>query len=528
MASIDINPIPYEKPTISEVTGSEKLLAINQNGIQTTIKVDKILDKVDKTIVDKINDKIQDSILEAPKVTWDTNSNMNDFKTPGVYSIYGERTRQDDNLPILNASSGHSIAARLTVVASTLQPANTEICVTQFLQLSNRVGGEGATYVRTYNENNNGMNGWSPWQKQMGMVETLINSNDATVGQEIFSSTAQKIGDGLNSMIDNGMYSGIYIDNLTYTGTQSLYYLSAQPTFVETFVLVVINDYAATGKLGMQRHITQLKYAVDAITGQSTVKKRVGTGNETISWSDWENINNIAIEEGEKRALRRLFIAAGAAYNDTDSIKEVNLEYDRDFGGTKVQHLPNHYRLNSLGDITEEEMIEIYNLGRFTKTEYSPLAYLTKVRTNLGRRGQANASGGETPYMAYSSNSLVTINLCTSEQYEGTFLTSGNAFSGCTNLRAIYGRLTFNAALTTAFTGCTALERVKIYNLKVNMLLNESPLISKRSVLYMIQNAAPTSAITITLHTDAYARLADDADIIAALEAQPLITIVSA
>lgn len=231
------------------------------------------------------------TLSEATKVTWDANSNMNDFKTAGLYDIYGERTRQDDNLPILNASSGHSIAARLTVVASTLQPANNEICVTQFLQLSNRIGGEGATYVRTYNENNNGMNGWSAWQKQMGMVETLINSNDATVGQEIFTDgSADKIGNGINGMTDNGMYSGIYIDNLKYTGTQQIYYLSAQPTFVETFVLVVINDYAASGKLNLPRHITQLKYAVDAITGQSTVKKRVGTGNDDISWGDWQDI----------------------------------------------------------------------------------------------------------------------------------------------------------------------------------------------------------------------------------------------
>ena len=226
----------------------------------------------------------------ATKVTWDADSNMNDFIIAGVYDIYGERTRQDDNLPILNASSGHSIAARLTVVASTLQPDNNEICVTQFLQLSNRVGGDGATYVRTYNENNNGMNGWSAWQKQIGMVETLINSDTATVGQEIFSDVAQKIGDGLNGMIDNGIYSGIYIDKLSYTGTSSLYYLSGPPTFVETFVLVVINDYAASGKLNLPRHITQLKYAVDAMTGQSTVKKRVGTGDDIISWGDWEDI----------------------------------------------------------------------------------------------------------------------------------------------------------------------------------------------------------------------------------------------
>lgn len=228
------------------------------------------------------------------KITWNSSSNMNDFKTPGVYEIYGERTVKTDNLPIANDGSGHSISARLTVVASTLQPANNEICITQFLMLSNRLGGDGNMYVRTYNQNNGGVTDgvWSPWQKQMGLVETLINSDYATVGQEIFSAgSAQKIGDGLNGMIDNGMYSGIYIDNLgpSTIGTEYCE-LSAQPTFVETFVLVVINDYAASGNLKLPRHITQLKYAVDAITGQSTVKKRVGTGNDNISWGDWKDI----------------------------------------------------------------------------------------------------------------------------------------------------------------------------------------------------------------------------------------------
>ena len=231
------------------------------------------------------------NIKEATKITWDANSNMNNFKTPGVYDIYGERTVKTDNLPITNDGGGHSIAARLTVVASTLQPNNNEICVTQFLQLSNRIGGEGTTYVRTYNENNNGMNGWSPWQKQMGVVETVINSNYETVGQEIFSGSAEKIGEGLNGMINNGMYSGIYIDNISYTGSGNLYYLASMPTFVETFVLIVINDYAATGKLGMQRHVTQLKYAVDAITGESTIQKRLGSGDDYISWGNWEDMN---------------------------------------------------------------------------------------------------------------------------------------------------------------------------------------------------------------------------------------------
>ena len=61
-----------------------------------------------------------------------------------------------------------------------------------------------------------------------------------------------------------------------------------------------------------------------------------------------------------------------------------------------------------------------------------------------------------------------------------------------------------------------------------------SPNLSKESVQYMITNANPPSgaavgSITITLHPTAYARLKDDADIVAALEAKNgVITLVSA
>lgn len=214
------------------------------------------------------------------QVTWDSSSNMDNFKEPGVYEIYGERTRQDDNLPILNASYGHSIAARLTVIASTLQPANNEICVTQFLMLSNRKGGDGNMYVRTFNDNNSpAPNWWTPWQKLQGIREGYIFTNTIQVNpdggvQEIEGVT------GLNNMIDNGIYSGIYTDDPTFTS----------PTFIDTFTLIVINNYAVAGQdQRLKRTISQLKYAVDAITNQASVKQRTKTDGDD-NWSDWKNI----------------------------------------------------------------------------------------------------------------------------------------------------------------------------------------------------------------------------------------------
>ena len=301
---------------------------------------------------------IKEGSVSDIKVIWDANSDMNDFKTPGTYDIYGERTVKTDNLPITNDGSGHSIAAKLTVVASTLQPANNEICITQFLQLSNRLGREGATYVRTYNENNNSTNGWSAWQKQMGMVETKINNDDVTVDEKIFSTYTNKIGNGINGMIDNGLYSGIYINNIEkYPATTNTYYLSNLPTFAETFVLIVINDYAVTGKLGIPRHITQLKYAINAITGQSTVKKRVGTGNETISWGDWEDIGG-----GSKKFIRT---------EENDITLEPNVYYRR-IGETSNLNV-------TLGPVVNPDILNEYFL-EFSVTDNAQVTFPSDIR----------------------------------------------------------------------------------------------------------------------------------------------------
>lgn len=226
--------------------------------------------------------------VTANKVTWDSLSNMNDFITSGIYDIYGERTRQDDNLPILNASSGHSIAARLTVVASTLQPANNEICVTQFLMLSNRLGGEGNMYVRTYNENNSPfMNGWAPWQKLQGIREGYIFTDSLQVNIDGVIDQITGVT-GLNNMIDNGIYTGIYTDDHTFQA----------PTFIDTFTLIVINNYAVVGQSGglLKRTISQLKYAVDAITNQASVKIRTQTDGDN-AWSAWTDIGGGGSQE---------------------------------------------------------------------------------------------------------------------------------------------------------------------------------------------------------------------------------------
>ena len=55
-----------------------------------------------------------------------------------------------------------------------------------------------------------------------------------------------------------------------------------------------------------------------------------------------------------------------------------------------------------------------------------------------------------------------------------------------------------------------------------------SPYFREDCILYMIENEAATSPITITLHADAYARAMANTDIVAALEAHPNVSLASA
>jgi hypothetical protein len=75
------------------------------------------------------------------------------------------------------------------------------------------------------------------------------------------------------------------------------------------------------------------------------------------------------------------------------------------------------------------------------------------------------------------------------------------------------------------FYGCCSLTHAHLKNAKLAYDLSTANLLSKESLLYLINNEAATSAITIKLASYAYTRLANDADIVAALAAHPNISI---
>lgn len=504
---------------------------------------------------------------DVPDVDWPDGSNLNDYTTDGVYSIKGKRVN-GDNMPILNEGV---IAARLTVLSTDDGAGNT--VVTQVLSLNNNAGGEGNVYVRSSQEGH-----WKPW----GKLQTNIE-----VGQV----------NTLDNLTDNGMYSGVLMAD----------------TGFDTFVLVVINNYAAAVPAGYGWYVSQLKYSL-GLDGTVTVKTR--RMDYTNTWTEWENLRGSAgtsnieaeaplaqkdgklslnIGDGLKvednklvaipqsggdtsNALRALFVAAGAEYNDTgvdivratpwfDYVDDVvykgyygidvlnytsadikaitqdgtTYQYVIDNGVYKVIgrdnygkivhndglciHRAGHYYLNGLGDITEGQMMEIYNHGNTLAIKYFLNTY--KRRTNRMLTSIATTTELDGYYYARDCESEV-VTLDKGEYSIVNTKNPDNVFGNMFKLTHLLGRFRFESAVSNGFYNCKLLKTVKIFQLKYNLSLSDCPLISKASLLYAINNSAATSAITITLHANAYARFKDNPEIVSALANKPLVTLVSA
>ena len=66
-----------------------------------------------------------------------------------------------------------------------------------------------------------------------------------------------------------------------------------------------------------------------------------------------------------------------------------------------------------------------------------------------------------------------------------------------------------DSARNTIFSGCKKLEYIRIYSTAFGLYLNDSPLLSKESVLSMINGSYDKYTVTHTLHPDVYAKCVD-------------------
>lgn len=209
--------------------------------------------------------------------------------------------------------------------------------------------------------------------------------------------------------------------------------------------------------------------------------------------------------------LRDLYISAGAKYNEATGF----------------------YELNGLTDITEEEMRICYKDSAYLYLAYSwrYIAAYSKLRTNIPMKSYARWILKTDITQSFEGCGLLevvdlyTINL--GHQLDCSACAS--AFKNCKKLRIVKGvdltHCTTPESVLNVFSNCTSLETIEIFNLVVNISFNDSPLLSKESVIHLISKAKPTSTITITLHPTTYAMATADPEIQAELEKQPNISL---
>ena len=232
-------------------------------------------------------------VIDTP---W-TGNHINAFTERGEFHIYGERTNANDGLPILNAASGHTIDARLTVLDGSLTNgtgAKTDICVTQILRLNNRHGGDGHVFVRTgqaaTKEELTASNStkWGTWEKLMGMFEkNVVNT----------------VSD-LDGYTTNGMYSGMFnFEGMSEIGGGVEIFTGS------TFLMVTVNGYAVASE-GLTPQLTQMLYLLPAANFYATAKMYLRTAAWDASTKAWVYQNWDRIATGSEIATLTQSIAS--------------------------------------------------------------------------------------------------------------------------------------------------------------------------------------------------------------------------
>lgn len=207
------------------------------------------------------------------------------------------------------------------------------------------------------------------------------------------------------------------------------------------------------------------------------------------------NTTSISAVEGNintQQGNRALYVAAGAVYNDQTGF----------------------YELNGLTDITEEQMREIYvkTMPSFSLIDKTACFNNLRIRTNLPF---VSSSVYKRQYLHAMFLNCSYLEVAFLEKNNFKFYGSqySYVFRDCRSLKTILGNIVFPPQSTSVvgmFRNCPALVNVNINSINTSISFSDSPLLSLESLQYLITNATNTSAITVTVHADVYAKIQDE------------------
>lgn len=270
------------------------------------------------------------------------------------------------------------------------------------------------------------------------------------------------------------------------TNEQSRKQAEASRVTAEQGRVTEFNRLKTESETATQNATTQANYA------KSQGDSVAGTVNE-IKTAQEELTTSINTSQGN----RALYVAAGAVYNEKTGF----------------------YELNGLTDITEEQMREIYicTADLDKRTDWRGGIVNKTFRTNLGFRTNTIYDYIGRMFSLYNAlrgnMNLVVLHVGpeTSDIFKlYPFIISnlGDCFYQ-TSVKKIEGFIRFDFQ-NINLTRLTLIEHIRIVQLKTNINFGASPNITLDSLQFLIQEATNTSAITVTVHADVYAKIQDE------------------
>lgn len=225
---------------------------------------------------------------------------------------------------------------------------------------------------------------------------------------------------------------------------------------------------------------------------QQKVDDTLPTESKTVVGAISEVLEKTGVPAGGYN--RSLYEAAGAVFNDETGFWE----------------------LNGLTDITQEQMDEIYRASStfYMKEDCQNFASGLSIRTNLC--GKEDPTDSQCSFSAAGRNNpnleVFRINYkspSSSLQYLSKIKSLANAFSNCRKLKTILGvlKLTPSCNLINVFDNAPLLRDVFFAEIATDLDISDTPKLSYDSLKYLVDNAANTNNITVTVHPTTYGYL---------------------
>lgn len=191
--------------------------------------------------------------------------------------------------------------------------------------------------------------------------------------------------------------------------------------------------------------------------------------------------------------LHDLFVAAGAVWNTSSK----------------------SWTVGSVTGISNSVMTQIYRLSHnvLNNSNWDSALYSVSIPVNLPPRKSPNQYMSDltkvSAQAAFTNSNMQEIHICPAP-YRVVFGKCNRAFANCKQLKKVVGIMVFEqGAFDSTFANCSNLQNIQIKYARYDISLAGSPLLTLESFQYLVENATNTSAITVTVHADVYAKLTD-------------------